>query len=106
MSNIQAFVEMVNDRNIPDWRNYPIDRFVLGMFGERGEIAEAAKKNSRHHLGWKGVSYDDEKFHVELKSEIAGTLIYCSLIAGKMGWNLLDIVKNEVELLKKKWDWK
>ncbi len=106
MNDLQAFVEMINDRNVPDWRNYPIDHLVLGLFGERGEIANATKKFSRHKLGWVGGSYNEGEYETELKSELAGTAIYACLIAGRLGWDILDLVKQEVELLKKKFGWK
>ena len=104
--DIQAFVEKTNDLNVIGWRKWEMHHFVLGICGEVGELANNAKKHSRWLVGWKGKSLDKEEFIRTLREELPDIMIYLCLIAGKYNLDLEELVKDKVEIIKKRFGWK
>lgn len=102
----QKDVERENDRNWKDWRKTSIDQFILGLFGEVGELANKLKKFNRFKLGWKGNCLNDEEFMEALEDELPDIAIYLYLIAGKYNLDIEELVKKKQKINRKRFGWK
>lgn len=99
-------IETENDRNWSDWRKEDINYFVLALVGEAGELANATKKYLRWKMGWKKNFLTPEQFLEKLKDELPDIQIYLSLIAGKYGLNLEELVREKQKVNRIRFDWK
>lgn len=102
----QKDVEMENDRNWEGWRDTDVKHFVLGLFGELGELANKIKKHERYKLGWKGNFLDDKAFIEAIKGELADIAIYLYLIVEKYNLNIEELVKEKQLINRKRFGWK
>lgn len=102
----QKDVEKENDRNWRGWREIDIKHFVLGLFGETGELANTIKKHERFKLGWKGSCLNDEEFIKEMKGELADIAIYLYLITGKYNLSIKELVREKQKINRKRFGWK
>jgi len=102
----QREVEEENDRNWRGWRETDIKHFVLGLFGELGELANKIKKHERFKLGWKGNYLNDEEFIEAIKDELADIAIYLYIIAGKYHLDIEELVLEKQLINRKRFGWK
>lgn len=102
----QKEIEEENDRNWKDWREGPLEYFIIGLVGECGELANIMKKYLRWKLGWKGNYLTEEQFIEELKGELADIEIYQSLVAGKFNLNIEELVREKQKINRKRFGWK
>jgi NTP pyrophosphatase (non-canonical NTP hydrolase) len=102
----QKEVIAVQDANFEDWRKVPISRFVLGLCGEAGEVAEATKKYMRFLAGWKTGFITEVGLIRKLKEELPDVKIYLDMIAEYYNLDLEKLVRDKLEVDIKKFGWK
>jgi len=102
----QQEVEAQNDKNWEGWRQTSLSYFILALCGEVGELANAYKKFERFLLGWEGNKLNIQEFTEVAKSEIADIQIYLDLVAGKLGFNIEELVREKQKINQERFGWK
>jgi len=102
----QKEVLAVQNANFKNWRKLPIDRHVLELCGEAGEVANATKKYMRTLEGWKIGIITKEELIEKLKEELADIRICLDLIANYYDLDLVELVRSKLEVNIKKFGWK